>query len=851
MRKSYLALCCALTAALLLVAIDRPAFADRQPVLNQVQVPHSYYYREMFLPQLTTGPSSLAWSPDGKSLVFSMGGSLWRQDVDSGVAFQLTAGPGYDYQPDWSPDGATIAFVRYDGNAMELQSLHLDSGEVTALTSAGAVNVEPRWSPDGSKIAFVSTSENGRFHLYVGDYAEDTLTAAPLLKERQSEIYRYYYSAFDHELSPSWSPDGSEILYVGNPEIPYGSGAIWRRPADGSGKPTLVRKEETSWKARPDWAPDGNRIAYASYLGRQWHQLWVATPENRAEPFPLTYGDFDITSPRWSPDGHQIAFVTNESGNTAIQVQDMVGGKRTPLSITEKRYLAPMATLSISVLDERGREIPGRVAVTAADGRNYAPEGAWMHADDGFDRAHNLYETQYFHIDGNATLTVPTGATSIVVWRGMEHHIETLSVDVASDEDNSVALQLRPLDLPEDFSDWTSSDVHVHMNYGGTYRNTPERLAMQARAEDVDVIFNLIVNKEQRVPDVEYFSPDPDAASAADVLIMHAQEYHTSFWGHMGLIGLDSHLLVPDYSAYPDTAAASIYPDNATIARLAHEQQAAVGYVHPFEPPAPDPGGEGSLTNAFPVDAALGLVDYYEVVGFADPHTSADVWYGLLNCGIQVAAAGGTDAMANYTSLRGPVGINRTYVHVPGLSGDPATRQRQWLDGLKAGTSMATNGPLVDLTVDEKRPGSTVTVNSRDGVVRVKGFMQSVVPVDHVELLVNGEVVRTYETDASSMSVTIDDEVQIDRSGWMLLRAWNDTSHPMSFALYPYATTSPVYLAVAGEPARSPTDAEYFLSWVSKIREAVEARTDFNSPDERAGILANLADADARFAACR
>ena len=608
--------------------------------------------------------------------------------------------------------------------------------------------------------------------------------------------------------------------------------------------------EETSWKARPDWAPDGRRIAYASYLGRQWHQLWVTTPDNRAEPFPLTYGDFDITSPRWSPDGRQIAFVTNESGNTAIVVQDMVGGKRTPLSITEKQYKVPMATLSVSVLDANGEAAAARVAVTAGDGRNYAPDGAWMHADDGFDRHHAEYETQYFHVDGSATLDVPTGVAGIVAWRGLEHHIETVSVDVEEGEGNAVSLRFRPLALPASFADWVSADVHVHMNYGGTYRNTPERLAHQARAEDIDIIFNLIVNKEQRVPDVGYFSADPDPVSNDDMLIMHAQEYHTSYWGHLGLIGLDSHLLVPDYSAYPETAAASIYPDNATIARLAHEQQAAVGYVHPFEPPAPDPDGDGTLTNAFPVDVALGLADYYEVVGFADPRTSADVWYGLLNCGLGVSAAGGTDAMANYTSLRGPVGLNRTFVQVADISDDPAMRQRQWIDGLKAGRSMATNGPLLGLTVNGQHPGSIVNLDDGDGI-RVEGFMRSAVPIDHVELVVNGEVVRTVDTDSSRMSADHSGEFPIEESGWVLLRAWNDTSHPMTLDLYPYGTTTPVYINVADQPARSPDDAAYFISWISKIRESVEAHTDYNSPDERAEILANLAAAEARFEACR
>jgi TolB protein len=79
--------------------------AQREPVLKQIDLPHPYYYREMYLPQLTTGPSSITWSPDSESVIYSMHGALWRQRLDSHEAEQLTAGPGYDYQPDWSPDG--------------------------------------------------------------------------------------------------------------------------------------------------------------------------------------------------------------------------------------------------------------------------------------------------------------------------------------------------------------------------------------------------------------------------------------------------------------------------------------------------------------------------------------------------------------------------------------------------------------------------------------------------------------------------------------------------------------------------------------------------------------------------
>ena len=75
----------------------------RVPVLQQIDLPHNYYFRELYLPQLTTGPSSVAWTADGASLVYSMQGSLWRQRADSAAAEQLTDDRGADYQPDCSP----------------------------------------------------------------------------------------------------------------------------------------------------------------------------------------------------------------------------------------------------------------------------------------------------------------------------------------------------------------------------------------------------------------------------------------------------------------------------------------------------------------------------------------------------------------------------------------------------------------------------------------------------------------------------------------------------------------------------------------------------------------------------
>jgi TolB protein len=772
-----------------------------------------------------------------------MAGSLWRQRPEEREARQLTDGPGYDYQPDWSPDGRRVVYASYRDDAIELRLLDLASGESRPLVSDSAVNIEPRWSPDGSRVAFTSSAHEGLWHVFVVPVGPDGAAGAPtrITPERDSGLPRYYYHRKDQYFSPTWSPDGRELILISNRGRIWGSGGFWRVDAGGGGRAREIRYEETTWKARPDWSRNGRRVIYSSYLGRQWNQLWLMTADG-GDPLQLTYGEFDATVPRWSPAGDRIAYVSNERGNTALWVLELPGAARKEVRIARRRLLRPSGTLRLSVRGAGGSALPARVSVTGEDGRSHAPADAWHHADDAFDRADRPFEYGYFHTAGAATLTLAAGRYTVEISRGPEYRVVTRTVSIAPDAATPLRVTLPVLEDLETRG-WYSGDLHVHMNYGGAYRNDPTRLAFQARAEDLHLVENLIVNKEGRVPDVGWFRPGPDPASTPGTLIVHGEEFHTSYWGHVGLLGLGEHLVMPGYTAYANTAVASLQPTNARVFDIARAQGAITGYVHPYDlDPTPSDTAR-PLTHELPVDLALGKVDYYEALGFVDDlDATAKVWYRLLNCGFRLPAGAGTDAMANFASLRGPVGMNRVYVK----SGAPL-EHRRWLSALKAGRTFATNGPLIEMTVNGTEPGGDVRLPAGGGDVAVSVRLRSNVPVDHLELVLNGTVVHEIALAADRASASATVRLPVDRSGWLLLRTRGDRAAYPTLDIFPYATTSPVYLTVGGQPARSPEDARYFMSWIDRMRASVEAHRDWNSDAERRETLDMLARARAEY----
>ena len=163
-----------------------------------------------------TGPS---WSPDGKRLVFSgsSGGitDLYVVNADGSEIRQLTHDKFGDLQPQWSPDGRTIAFATdRDSASLERLSFHpwriglldVETGSISILAGQSGLNLNPQWAPDGHSIAYIS-DRTGAANLFLYD-----------LDSRQHYQLTNVTSAVTAltELSPaiSWARDADRLAFT-------------------------------------------------------------------------------------------------------------------------------------------------------------------------------------------------------------------------------------------------------------------------------------------------------------------------------------------------------------------------------------------------------------------------------------------------------------------------------------------------------------------------------------------------------------------------------------------------------------------------------------------------------------
>ena len=185
-------------------------------------------------------------------------------------------------------------------------------------------------------------------------------------------------------------------------------------------------------------------------------------------------------------------------------------------------------------------------------------------------------------------------------------------------------------------------------------------------------------------------------------------------------------------------------------------------------------------------------------------------YYALLNCGFRLQPTAGTASGVHPV----PLGHSRVYVY-PGERFEADS----WLDGLKAGRSFVTTGPMLNVQVDSKLPGYQFT-HKTDGEYsfEVGGQVLSSKALDRIEIIINGEVVKSVKpenraTDPGAFESSLDLEVQVDRTSWIVVRAIQSGSE----GRHRFAHSAPWHISVGGKRIRPrKREVDYLIGRVER-----------------------------------
>ncbi|MBO0859606.1 MAG: S9 family peptidase [Chloracidobacterium sp.] len=313
------------------------------------------------------------FSPDGKRIAYTISewdrrenrrvSHIWLVSSDGGPTVKLTTGDKGEISPQWSPDGANIAFLADRDKGIQVWVIPVSGGEADKLTNEENDIQSFQWSPDGSNIAFVTCDtprdkaerekrKKDKFDAIVvdSDYTYSHLWTINVERRVKKRLTEGAFSVSD----PQWSPDGASIAFVmsksGIQESSFVDISDARNTdiyiVSANGRSLRPLTTNPGRDANPRWSPDGKLIAYTSSPDlKSWAEkidLMVISPHGGA-PRNLTNdfyesADTGASSMGWTPDGDTLYFSSGVGLYTHIFSVPAGGGEVSQVTRESRNY---------------------------------------------------------------------------------------------------------------------------------------------------------------------------------------------------------------------------------------------------------------------------------------------------------------------------------------------------------------------------------------------------------------------------------------------------------------------------------------------------------------------------------
>ncbi len=214
-------------------------------------------------------------------------------DQDGANVRFLSKGNDLVLTPRFSPSRQEITYMSFAGGQPRVYLLQLETGQREIVGNFPGMTFAPRFSPDGQKVIMSLGRDDGNSNIYTLDLRSRTTTRLT--------------SSNAIDTSPSYSPDGSQIVFTSDRG---GRTQIYGMNADGSNQRRVSFGDGTY--STPVWSPRGDLIAFTKQSGGRF-SIGVMRTDGSGERI-LTSG-FHNEGPTWAPNGRVLMFFRQEAGS--------------------------------------------------------------------------------------------------------------------------------------------------------------------------------------------------------------------------------------------------------------------------------------------------------------------------------------------------------------------------------------------------------------------------------------------------------------------------------------------------------------------------------------------------------